>query len=984
MDANCKVEQEIDNEDTDGADKTAPEKPAITYTMYGNDSNRIKSEDGSINNKDELIFEQIYVKVEPGQEAKNYGSNTTAKSNIILERMKDEIKYEESMQMSEMIKVENDDDHDVKVKMEMLESDTFSVVFDDHRNEKLDTKDKVDTSCIDIAEKMKDEIKYAESMQMSEMVNIDNDDDYDAKVKMEMLESDTDMNSVVFDEHLNEKLETKDQDDASCIDIAENELNEYVLQDGQGVMDMGESDYNYSIASDYSECASLSHDDKKVMEHFHSSLESKTFLKNSNLTKRHLGSSNLYGCTQCYTEHSTRELLDEHIIQNHPDLIDMIAGKVYECPNCKYKTSLSTNLTKHLLRKCEVTAKQNSKACIHCNATFKSKKMLNEHFIKMHPNLIVTETSTRFDCKICTFKTFVNSRLDEHMLNKHPGLLESDVTNMHECLRCNYKTTNKLNLDNHILRKHSDLSATISSKIFECTNCTYKTTHRGCLFVHKLKHPETAHFGKLSCIHCSLSFNNDRALDNHILKKHPDHSSDSKHKCTQCSAKFSTKRGLANHVLKVHQNSDTSVDSKIYGCPKCNYKSAFKKNLDEHVLRNHPDINATISSKIHVCTKCTYKTTNRSSLAAHEHPVNFSTKYFDIHKHSTKIRDCTNCTNKTVHRGRLFAQKLKLPGTADFVLRFNNDRGLDNHKLKKHPDYSSSIRSEIYECSKCTYKTTLKRTLTHPGLSATVSSNYTNIQVAHSKSLINVTASHMLIHAETVDNHKCPHCSSNFQSIRSLDDHVVKRNSDFISSIGSKKHPDLSESVSSKIHKCTNCTYKTTNKSCYTAHMLKHTDSDSKHKCTQCSAKFSTKRGLANHVLKSTSAQSILTYTNILPKYVTVQIAQTKLYIEVVCLHRSYNILDLLILVNLAAYIAVLRFNSDRGLDNHKLKNIPITVPNIDSHILSQHPGLSATVSSKIHERPNCAYKIANKGNLKLSIIISAHTAAPIFRVLDL
>nr|CAH7757019.1 unnamed protein product [Callosobruchus chinensis] len=355
--------------------------------------------------------------------------------------------------------------------------------------------------------------------------------------------------------------------------------------------------------------------EKKASEHFHSSFDPETCLKNANISTGALGILNLHLCTQCHTRHSTRKLLDEHVIQNHPDLIGLISGKVYECPNCTYKTTLSTNLTKHVLRNCEVTAQQNFKACKHCNKTFRTK----------------------------------------------------------------------LNLDNHILRKHSDLSATISSKIYECTQCTYKTTHRGCLFVHKLKHPETAHIGKLRCIHCSLSFNNDRGLDNHILKKHPSYSSSIRskiyecpqcsykttlklnidshvlsqhpdaetvdsHKCLHCNSNFHSIRSLDDHMVKKHptftssigskihectkctykttikahfgnhilKNSDASVDSKIHGCPKCAYKSTFKKNLDDHVLRKHPDISATVSSKIHVCTKCTYKTTNRSALAVHE------------------------------------------------------------------------------------------------------------------------------------------------------------------------------------------------------------------------------------------------------------------------------------------------------------------------------------------------------------------------------
>nr|CAH7757017.1 unnamed protein product [Callosobruchus chinensis] len=608
-------------------------------------------------------------------------------------------------------------------------------------------------------------------MQMSKIVKVEDDHDDDVKVKTEMVETITDMNSYEFDGNLlHEKLETKDEDDASCIDVAENilidfinfsALNEDVLQEESK---NSFSDYNYCKSSDYSKDMSLNCEqdgEKKASEHFHSSFDPETCLKNANISTGALGILNLHLCTQCHTRHSTRKLLDEHVIQNHPDLIGLISGKVYECPNCTYKTTLSTNLTKHVLRNCEVTAQQNFKACKHCNKTFRSRKILNDHFTKVHPDLIVTGSSTRYECTRCAYKTIIKSKLDEHMLTNHPDLPESDDGKMHECPKCSYKTTAKLNLDNHILRKHSDLSATISSKIYECTQCTYKTTHRGCLFVHKLKHPETAHIGKLRCIHCSLSFNNDRGLDNHILKKHPSYSS--------------------------------SIRSKIYECPQCSYKTTLKLNIDSHVLSQHPDLSATVSSKIHECTSCAYKTTNKSNLASH----------MLIHAETVDSHKCLHCNSN-----------------------FHSIRSLDDHMVKKHPTFTSSIGSKIHECTKCTYKTTIK---------------------AH------------------------------------FGNHILK------------KHPDLSETVSSKIHKCTNCAYKTTNKSCFSAHLLKHSETDNKHKCTQCTANFSTKRGLANHVLK---------------------------------VHQ----------------------NSDASVDSkiHGCK----------------HPDISATVSSKIHVCTKCTYKTTNRSAL--------------------
>ncbi|VEN53002.1 unnamed protein product, partial [Callosobruchus maculatus] len=42
---------------------------------------------------------------------------------------------------------------------------------------------------------------------------------------------------------------------------------------------------------------------------------------------------------------------------------------------------------------------------------------------------------------------------------------------------------------------------------------------------------------------------------------------------------------------------------------------------------------------------------------------------------------------------------------------FRDQLILDNHIMKKHPEFKASIRSKLYECSYCTYKTTVKRYL---------------------------------------------------------------------------------------------------------------------------------------------------------------------------------------------------------------------------------------------------------------------------------
>nr|CAI5826022.1 unnamed protein product [Callosobruchus analis] len=68
--------------------------------------------------------------------------------------------------------------------------------------------------------------------------------------------------------------------------------------------------------------------------------------------------------------------------------------------------------------------------------------------------------------------------------------------------------------------------------------------------------------------------------------------------------------------------------------------------------------------------------------------------------------------------------------------------------------------------------------------------------------------SHLLKHPETVGDYlkTCSYCSASFRRTIALDEHVIK------------KHPNCVSSVTTKIHECKQCTYKTT----YTEYLRRH------------------------------------------------------------------------------------------------------------------------------------------------------------------
>ncbi|CAH2003606.1 unnamed protein product [Acanthoscelides obtectus] len=606
-------------------------------------------------------------------------------------------------------------------------------------------------------------------------------------------------------------------------------------------------------------------------------------------------------CIQCKAKFRSKTELNNHIIKKHPDLIASISSKIYECTHCAYKTTLKSHFVSHMLKHPEAGNNESS-MCFHCQAKFRSKRELDNHIIKKHPDFIASVSSKIHECTHCEYKTTIKTSFVSHML-KHP---EAGNNASSMCIHCQAKFRSKRELDNHIIKKHPDLIASVSSKIHECTHCAYKTTLKSHLVSHMLKHPETGTIEFSMCIHCQAKFRNTMDLDNHIIKKHPDFiaSVSSKiHECTHCEykttiktsfvshmlkhpeagnnessmcihcqAKFRSKRELDNHIIKKHPDLIASVSSKILEgnfashmlkhseiennykfsiCIHCKEKFRSKMDLSNHVIKKHPDFIASVSSKIHECTHCEYKTTIKTYFVSHmlKHPeagnnefsmcIHCQAKFRSkmelnnhiIKKHpefiasiSSKMHECTHCTYKTTLKSHFVSHMMKHPEAGNnykFSIcihckaKFRGKTEMNNHIIKKHPDFIASISAKIHECTHCEYKTTIKTCF----------------------------VSHMLKHPEAGNNEfsMCTHCQEKFRSKMELDNHIIK------------KHPDFIASISSKMHECTHCTYKTTLKSHFVSHMMKHPEAGNNYKfsiCIHCKAKFRGKTEMNNHIIK--------------------------------------------------------------------------------------------------------------------------------------
>nr|CAI5852369.1 unnamed protein product [Callosobruchus analis] len=493
-----------------------------------------------------------------------------------------------------------------------------------------------------------------------------------------------------------------------------------------------------------------------------------------------------------------------------------------------------------------------------------------------------------------------------HML-VHPGT-KSDLGT---CKYCNESFRGKTSLDNHVIKKHPDFITSIKRKIHECSQCNYKTPRKKAMERHTSTHTGAV-FKVLICEHCNATFKWEETLDSHIFKNHPDliasikrkileclhctykttfkntlrkhmirHSNRKTHECTQCDYKTIKKQYLTKHMLK-----HAGIVFKPSVCEHCNASFNSKQTLDSHILRDHPDFVESIKSKIHECSKCSYKTIRKSTLTKHmlTHPSSDS----DL------IR-CQHCN-------------------ASFKRTVN----LDNHVLRKHPDFEASIERKIHECEQCGYKSTLKSIITR----------------------------HKLTHSKT-DNVlltvPCLHCKAAFKTKKNRDNHILK------------KHPDFVASVTRKNYECSSCTYRTVYKSNFSQHVRTH--SRVQHvillnaTCLQCEAIFKTKKIRDEHILKQHPDFGAL--------------VTRKKYECSSCTFKT---------ISKCNFDRHMRTHSGgRHISNSNLKKAVPTIACLhcsskfktellrDHHIIRRHPNFEASVRNKIYACSDCTFKSVYK-----------------------
>ncbi|CAH1969367.1 unnamed protein product [Acanthoscelides obtectus] len=347
---------------------------------------------------------------------------------------------------------------------------------------------------------------------------------------------------------------------------------------------------------------------------------------------------------------------------------------------------------------------------------------------------------------------------------------------------------------------------------------------------------------------------NNEDLNVHLSEVNPAIDVDSEDvKGTEITGGFTTK---SQGGVGVDATSDVTLNGPYSNlptfktCPHCNAMFKRKAALDDHVIKKHPNFITTINRKVYECTLCIFKTVTKNYLIKH-----MATHSDTV---SSKLITCTHC-NAT----------------------FKSGASLDDHIVRKHPDFITNIDRKIYECTECSYKTTVKNNLNkhvtvnhvtdsdrksfscilcdaifktdvsldnhlikkHPITSTSVTRktlqcpkcDYTTVLRSHLNR-------HMLKHPDIESSYKprlCPHCNKSFKSKVALDAHIVRR------------HPEFITSVTNKLHECGECMYKTTNKCHYVRHILTHSETSTCNRCKHCNKTFKLKATLHDHVIKN-------------------------------------------------------------------------------------------------------------------------------------
>ncbi|CAH0564546.1 unnamed protein product [Brassicogethes aeneus] len=433
---------------------------------------------------------------------------------------------------------------------------------------------------------------------------------------------------------------------------------------------------------------------------------------------------------------------------------------------------------------------------------------------------------------------------DEMLLNEGTY---SEVENKEILAKIDFPKTEKESRKEQSLKSRDKVE---EEKWFKCDLCPKKYPTKGNLFrhknsVHKIDEPEQFKCGK-----CEY-----QALTKRDFKYHLNIHDEKNLKCHFCPYIATQILNLNAHILSTHKsclNANKKTHTKKtpnktieLKCLFCQYKSGIKKNLDNHILTIHSSLlNKTnkniITSKIHHCEQCDYKTTQikfqeevkeEKLYKCDVCPKNYKTggglkeHKRHIHNKGEQVQyKCCKCGYKTARRGHL-NYHLKIHDKDKYLkCRFCqymaagsqtlNAHLISKHRLENEGENKIKITSKIHECPKCSYSTVRKNDYNNHIKACLKLKNvkWHKCDLCHFRT---ITISNLNTHIKThnkIKELKCLFCSYQCNLKQNLDNHILIKHFDLLN----ESNQNL---ITSKVHCCQHCNYKTTNTSDLKKHL---------------------------------------------------------------------------------------------------------------------------------------------------------------------
>jgi len=311
----------------------------------------------------------------------------------------------------------------------------------------------------------------------------------------------------------------------------------------------------------------------------------------------------------------------------------------YPCNFCNFKTNVGLNIKKHVktIHNCYYTF-----TCKECKFESSSEEKFTLH--SCGRQYAEAEPDTKFQCKLCSFKTHMPDFIQLHMKNIHDSYF------IFKCGRCDFETSryNKLSshecttsgssgtghdvgMDNvtNLCMKCGRYHATSCNRPLDCDypDCGTKSSHS-----------KSLHYPATLALYKAI-----QQRDNAIQLELPPASKDRRsgvkrmrskgpafYPCKECSYKTNKASMIKFHTKKNHQSQYlfsctvcqfSTTDNKMFPshkckeelikCPQCDFTASKALLVRRHINTQH-------ETQVYSCGQCKYKCTTMDSFQQHQ------------------------------------------------------------------------------------------------------------------------------------------------------------------------------------------------------------------------------------------------------------------------------------------------------------------------------------------------------------------------------